>query len=174
MITLQRVPAAPPVGLDLALTPASVSPALVFAALLGACVWIGGFVMLVVVVGVARQHLPLDAQVSFFRALGRRYLPVGGLSLALALAAGCALLSTHRWDATALAAVIVAAVLILALIAGVIQARGMTRLRRRHLDAPDDRGLASRIHREAVAAGILRALIGALSVALLVLAAILA
>jgi hypothetical protein len=153
---------------------AVVNPVLVFAALLGACVWVGGFAAIVVVVGVARRQLDGPAQVAFFRMLGRRYLPVGCAALALALGAGAGLLSARRWDGAALAAVLVAAALLVTLAAGVAQARGMTRLRARLHDTPTDLALAGRVRRGAARAAALRATIGLLSLALLALAAVLA
>lgn len=136
--------------------------------------WIGGFVAIVVVVRIARQQLERPAQVTFFRALGRRYLGVGAGALVVALAAGAALLAEHPWDGTTLAAVLVATALVLVTIVGVVQARGMTRLRAHALSAPDDPVLLARVRRGAARAGILRATIGLLSLALLALAAALA
>ncbi len=153
---------------------ALLDPVLAFGALFGACVWVGGFVVIGVVVGVARRQLDPPAQVAFFRLLGRRYLPIGCAALALALGAGGGLLRSRRWDGTALAAVLVAAVLVVTLAAGVAQARGMTRLRARLLDAPADLALSGRVRRGAVRAAALRASIGLLSLVLLGLAAVLA
>lgn len=153
---------------------AAASPALVFAAMLGACVWVGGFVTIVVVARVARRVLERPAQVAFFRTLGRRYLLVGVPALALAMGAGGALLSDRPWDGRALAAVLVCAALGVVLAAGVAQARAMSRLRGRLLAAPGDDTLGEQVRRGAVQAVVLRALIGALSLALLALAAVLA
>jgi len=147
---------------------------LVFVALLAGSVWVGGFVAIGVVARVAREQLDRPAQVAFFRALGRRYLVVGLVALFAALASGAALLAGRDWDGTALAAVVVAAALVLATIAGILQARGMTRARTRALRDPDDAALADRVQRGAVRAGILRATIGTLTLALLALAAALA
>ncbi|HVW16959.1 MAG TPA: hypothetical protein VHB30_01810 [Solirubrobacteraceae bacterium] len=144
-----------------------------FAALLGACVWVGGFVAIVVVARVAREHLDHPGQVAFFRALGRRYLRLGGVALLAALGAGAALLARHRWDGTVLATVLVAAALLLVTVVGVLQARAMTRLRSRALHDPDP-AVAARVRREARHAGALRAGIGLLSLALVALAAVLA
>jgi len=155
---------------------AAVEPeaAAAFAALLGACVWVGGFVALVVVAGVARSRLERPVQVEFFRSLGRRFLVVGPAGLGLALAGGAALLAGRPWDATAAAAVAVAVALVASTLAGVLQARAMTRLRSRGLRRPADRGLAERVRRGAALARVLRAAIGVLSLVLLLLAAVLA
>lgn len=147
---------------------------LVFVALLAASVWVGGFVAIAVVARVARRELERGAQVAFFRALGRSYGVVGGGALAVALGCGAALLADRAWDDTALAAVLVAVALVLVTIAGVAQARGMTRLRRSALLHGDDDLLATRVRAGAVRATVLRAAIGALSLALLALAAVLA
>ncbi len=153
---------------------ATAEPLLTFAALLGACIWVGGFVAIVVVVRAARGQLNPAAQIAFFRALGRSYLPVGCVGLALALGAGGALLAGRRWDGLALATVLVAAALVLALAVGVAQARGMTRLRAHLVKLPDDAPLRARVERGARRAALLRAAIGLLTLALLALASALA
>jgi hypothetical protein len=149
------------------------SAVLVFVALLAACVWVGGFVAIAVAARVARRELAPGAQVAFFRGLGRSYGVVGGVALAVALGCGAALLAGHGWDGTALAAVVVAVALVAVTVAGVTQARGMTRLRRRALDA-GEAALAARVRAGAARANALRAAIGALSLVLLALAAVLA
>jgi uncharacterized membrane protein len=153
---------------------AATRPVLVFVTLLSASVWVGGFVAIAVVARIARSRLDPAARVSFFRALGRRYGIVSGSALVVMLVGGALLLTDHAWDATAACAVAVAAALVLATVAGVAQARGMTRLRRRALDEPDDRALAARVRRGAGRAAALRATIGALSLVLLALASVLA
>jgi hypothetical protein len=69
---------------------------------------------------------------------------------------------------------VLAVALVLATGAGVVQARGMTRLRQRAVREPGDAALTARIERNARRALVLRALIGALTVALLALGAALA
>ncbi|MGH2865861.1 MAG: hypothetical protein ACRDJX_11525 [Solirubrobacteraceae bacterium] len=150
---------------------ATASPVLVFLALLGASVWVGGFVAIAVVARAARRTLEPPAQVAFFRALGRSYAVVGDTALVLALASGAELLRAHRWDATTLAAVVLAGALVVATAAGMAQARGMTRLRRRALREPAAPILTAQVRRGAVRATIIRATIGALSLALLALVA---
>lgn len=153
---------------------AAAEPLLTFAALLGACIWVGGFVAIVVVARAARGQLDPASRVTFFRAFGRGFLPVGCLGLALALGAGGALLAGRRWDGLALATVLVAVALVLSLAAGVAQARGMTRLRARLVASPDDVPLRISVERNALRAVLLRAALGLLSLALLVLASVLA
>jgi hypothetical protein len=150
------------------------TPVVVFLALLGWSIWLGGFVAIAVVARIARRQLDRPAQVAFFRALGRRYIVVAAPALVVALAAGGVLLADRPWDGTALAAVLAAGALVLVTGAGVAQARGMTRLRGRVLREGDDAALATSLRRGALLAGVLRAAIGLLSLALLALAAVLA
>jgi len=91
---------------------------------------------------------------------------VAGLALALALASGAVLLSGHPWDGQVTAATAVAGCLVAVTVAGVVQARRMTRLRHRALGNPGDPRLARQVRRETITAAILRALIAALSLAL--------
>ena len=67
--------------------------------------------------------------------------------------------------------VVLASALVLATSAGVTQARGMTRLRQQAVRDPEDSVLATRVRHGALRAGVLRAMIAALSVALLALVA---
>jgi uncharacterized membrane protein len=152
---------------------ATPSPVLLFVNLLATCVWVGGFVAIGVVVVVARRQLGEAEQVAFFRALGRSYGVVGGAALTVALASGAVLLGDRGWDRTALAAVVLAAALVIATVAGVAQARGMTRLRDHALRDQGDAALATRLQRGAKRATVLRATIGALTLALLATGAVL-
>ena len=147
---------------------------LLFLHLFAVSVWVGGFVTIAVVTRVVRRQLPMPAQVAFFRSLGRGFGVVGGLALGVALLTGGALLSRRGWDAWAAVAVVLAVALVLATGAGVVQARGMTRLRQRAVREPRDAVLTARIERNARRALVLRALIGALTVALLAFGAALA
>lgn len=148
---------------------ASISPVLVFLALLGACVWVGGLVAIAVVARAARATLEPPARIAFFRALGRSYATVGGAALVIALGSGMALLSDHRWSAMALAAVLVSAALLLVTAAGVRQARGMTRLRQQAVHEATNPILTERVRRGARRARMLRGAIALLSVALLLI-----
>jgi hypothetical protein len=84
------------------------------------------------------------------------------------------LLSRHPRDGQVTAATAGAGSLVAVTVAGVVQARRMTRLRHRALGNPGDPRLARQVRREAITAAILRALIAALSLALLALGALLA
>jgi hypothetical protein len=150
-----------------------VSALLAFWALLGGAIWVGGFVAIAVVTRIARARLPAADQVAFFRSLGRDYGIVSTVALAVALGCGGGLLARRGWDGEATAAAVVAAAVVACTVAGVLQARGMTRLRHAALGGADP-GLEGRIRRGAARARVLRGLIGALSVALVALAAVIA
>lgn len=154
--------------------PEGARSALAAVLVLATAVWVGGFVTLAVVARVARRTVGPAERVALFRRLGRIYLWLGGTALALALASGAGLLYDHRWDGVLTAAATVAAGLVAATVVGVAQAQQMTRLRRGAVQRSDDAALAGRVRRGARTAGILRALIGALSIALLALGVVLA
>ena len=142
--------------------------------LLATSIWIGGYVAIVVVARVATATLEPRARVAFFRSLGRAYLRVGVPALVLALVAGAVL----AWDGPKgglfAAIVTVVAVLLVSFAVAVVQARRMTRLRHRLTETPTDERLRADVARGARAAGTLRAVLGLLSVALVVLGAFLA
>jgi uncharacterized membrane protein len=136
---------------------------------LATAVWIGGLVTIFVVARVAHATLGPAERVAFFRGLGRAYGLVGGAALVVALASGGVLASRHRWDGQLAAGAVVAAGLVAATAAGVVQARRMTRLRQ---DALQDLGspeLAAKVRRGGRNAAALRAAIAALSLTLLCL-----
>lgn len=139
--------------------------------LLAATIWVGGFVAIAVVGRVARRTLEPPDRIAFFRSLGRAYGVVGGAALLVALGTGIALLPEPLTSPRDLAAFALGAALVVATAAGVRQARAMTRLRTRVLAEP---ALTGRLRRAAIAATLLRASIGLLTLALLGLAAVLA
>lgn len=141
---------------------------------LTSCVWVGGYVAIGVVARVATNTLAPIQRVTFFRGLGRAYLPIGAPSLAIALGTGAALASTRGWDAVLIAAVVAAAALVVSLAVGVAQARRMTRLRAAALASPHTEALAHDVLRVARAATLLRAVIGLLSLTLIALGSLLA
>jgi hypothetical protein len=142
--------------------------------LLSTSVWLGGYVAIAVVARVATATLEPAGRVAFFRALGRRYLWVGGGALVVAIGTGAALLDYDSGGALLIATIVLTAVLVGTLAVAVGQARRQTRLRRAALAAPRDEALAARVHATAVRAGLLRALLGAITVALVVLGSFLA
>lgn len=145
--------------------------ALIAIELLAASVWTGGLVAIAVVAWCARQHLDAATRVAFFRTLGRRYLRIASGALVAAYAAGGALIAAGHWSGIKSAIVVAAAALVVVTLAGVVQARSLTRLRTAALTG-DPRLDASQLARRARRAGALRGLIATLTVALIVLAAI--
>lgn len=144
-----------------------VTAALTGVLILATSIWVGGFVAIVVVTRVARRTLSPDSQVAFFRAVGRSFGRVSSLALIVILGVGATLLSDRSWSGLLIAAIVIAAAVVIATGCGVAQARRMGNARQQALSAPERPELAERVRRGARNAGALRALIGALSLALL-------
>jgi uncharacterized membrane protein len=142
--------------------------------ILATSVWIGGYVALIVVARVATATLDPRARAMFFRTLGRRFFWVSVPALAIALVAGGVLARNSTQDGLLAAIIAIVAVLLVSFAIAVAQARRMTRLRRRLLQAPTDQMLQARVARGARAAGALRASLGLLGVTLIVLGSFLA
>ena len=140
---------------------------------LTASIWVGGLVAIFVVSRAATATLEPAQRVALFRSVGRSYGIVGSAALLVALASGALLLRGHPWNATLIAATIIAALLLLALAAGMAQARAMTRLRSRALTDPGG-ALDPEVRRGAVRATALRGAIALLTLILAVLGASLA
>lgn len=104
---------------------------------------------------------------------GRRYGLVSGLTLLLGLATGAVLLAGRPWTGPLIAVATVTGLLVVSTLVGVAQARRMTRLRQHALRDAEDTGIADRLSRAARGATLLRAGIGALSLALIALGALL-
>jgi len=138
--------------------------------LFAASVWMGGWVSAIAVARSTSATLSREDRVAFFRHFGRHFGIVTGAALAIALGCGLVLLLTARWTGTSSALVVASAVLVVVLLCGVTQARGLTRMRAASIAAPGDRDLQARIQSRARAAAILRGSIGVLSVLILVLA----
>ena len=141
--------------------------------LVAASIWIGGLVAIGLVAHVARQTIQPRVRIRFFRSLGRRYLRAGGSSLLVALVCGALLLAPGDWTNEKAVALVFAAALVLVTVVAVIQARRLTVLRQAALEgggaAP---GLVILVDRRARSAAILRAMIGVLTLALVVTAAV--
>jgi uncharacterized membrane protein len=139
---------------------------------LAASIWVGGLVAIFVVARAASATLEPAQRVALFRSVGRSYGVVGSVALLVALITGALLLRGHPWEALLSAAAIVAATLLVVLAAGMAQARAMTRLRRRALAQPfGGEALEAAVRRGAILATILRATIGVLTLALVLLGA---
>lgn len=153
--------------------PAPLRVVLITILLLATCVWIGGWSALVVVARSTTATLSASARVDFFRHFGRVYGTVSTIALVIGLVCGGILLIARDWTGLSTAIVVLAVVLLLILGWGVLQARSLTRMRRALHSGEADADLAVRVSRRARAASVLRAMIGVLSVAVMVLAIIL-
>jgi uncharacterized membrane protein len=137
---------------------------------LASAIWVGGLVAIFVVARAASRTVEPAQRIEFFRALGRSYGAVGTVALLVALVTGAVLLGDHPLDGLVVAAIAAAATLLVATAAGMAQARAMTRLRRRAATRLGGE-LDPRVRRGALLAAALRACIGALTLALVVLGA---
>ena len=145
---------------------------LVATELLAASVWVGSLASLAVVANVARRALEPRSQVVFFRALGRRYALVGPASLLVSIGVGLAIAwPPSKWSAALASAVALAGALVVATVAGMAQARAMTRRRQKAVSAPGGAASARAVRRGRLVAGGLRGLMAALTLAVVVLCA---
>lgn len=142
--------------------------------LLATSIWIGGYVAIGVVARTAVKTLDPANRVAFFRTLGRSYLWVGTPALIVAYISGAVLVRNHDWDGTLISTTVIAVLLLLGLAIAVVQARRMTRLRHEYVGSPNNGALAEEVRRNGKAATVLRAALGLLSIALVVLGAFLA
>ena len=148
--------------------------ALAVVLVLATSVWVGGLVTLAVVARAASRTVGAADRVAFFRSLGRSYGAVGGLAMVAALAAGAALVAGRPWSGLLATTGAVAVTLVLSTVAGVVQAREMTRLRQRAVSEPSTPRLRAQLRQGSVAATALRGLIAASSIALVVLGVLVA
>lgn len=140
---------------------------------LATSVWLGGYVAIAIVARASSVSLAPAARVAFFRALGRAYLPVGSAALMLAFVSGGVLLRGRAVDGVYIAAATTAALLVLVLAVAVAQARRLTELRQRANDSLGDNPPPVGAARGGSFATLLRALLGVLSVMLVVLGCVL-
>lgn len=150
--------------------PAALEHVLAAVATLGAAVWIGGFVAIMVVNRSTRDVLGSADRIALFRVIGRRYLVLATLAAALVVICGGILLAAAPFDGVTVGILAVVAGIVALTIAGVVQARRMGRLRSAAHELPDNTLLADQVRRGAIQARVLRALIGLASLALYVLA----
>jgi len=136
------------------------------AVFLGAAIWVGGYVTVVVVTRVANRTLAADQRLAFFRLFGRVYGAVTGLAFAGVVLGGSVLLRDRRWDGTLVAAAVVAFAIVVATIVGVWQARAMTRLRAAAVTDKANADVVAMVARRARSAALLRLVIGVLTFAL--------
>lgn len=154
--------------------PDSVEAVVLAVFVLATSIWVGGYVAIVVVARTAAATVDPGSRVAFFRTLGRSYLGVGLPALIVALVTGGVLAGGLDWDALLVTTVVVAAALLVSFAVAVAQARRMTVLRRNLLGSPGDEQLDVQVRRGARVAAGLRAVLGLLSLALVVLGAFLA
>jgi len=150
--------------------------------LIGAAVWAGGLVFLGIAASVARKTIPPDQRIVFFRALGRRFAIVAGISAAAIAATGIDMASDRlaSWGAlldTGYGRILFAKIVLFALalveaaVHSLVLGPRLGRLRAELLNAPDEAELQSRLRRTAAISGIVSALMLLQTVAILVLAA---
>jgi hypothetical protein len=139
--------------------------------LLSASIWLGSLVCLALVARVARQVLDGPSRIALFRGIGRVYGPVGTSALLIAIAAGIVLAGPpSHWSPMIATSFALSFLLVVITVAGMLQARAMTRRRQRALDAPGDLA-TNAIRRGAAQAGALRATMSLLTLVILVLGA---
>jgi uncharacterized membrane protein len=142
--------------------------------ILATSVWVGGYVAIAAVARAATATLDRAARVAFFRALGRLYFWVGVPALIVAVATGGLLARDVATDGLFVALVALLVALLVGIAVAVAQARRMTRLRQSLLTSPSDESLRAQVARGGQAAGILRAVLGLLSIASVVLGSFIA
>jgi hypothetical protein len=138
--------------------------------IIAASVWIGSLVCLALVSRVAGQTLDGPSRVALFRGIGRLYGIVGSACLVIALFVGFLLVEpvTGGADAALIAACVV---LLVVSVAGMLQARRMTVRRGAANDAPQSASAARAVQHGAAVAGVLRASIAVVTLAIVVLSA---
>ena len=152
--------------------PASVGGALLGLLIVSSAVWLGGWVALVVVARSTTATLSRHDRVAFFRHFGPRFGIVATVALLVAYVSGIILLASAPWTVVSTLLVVIAVVILVVLGVGILQARRMTRLRRAVVVAPDDGLLSTRVRRGARRALVLRAGLGVLSLAMVILVVI--
>lgn len=137
---------------------------------LGAAVWIGGFIAIMVMNRSARDTLSGPDRVALFRSLGRRYLKVVGAAGIVVVVCGGVLLASSPFDGITISILAAVVLLVIVTVAGVVQARRMTALRKAAHQSQNPEEFADHLRHGSRHARILRTLIGLVSLALFVLA----
>src|SRR3989442_1015311 len=139
-------------------------------------------VFLGVAVGAARRTLGDRERIPLFRQLGRRFLLVGGVAMAVLIATGTNMASdrlgaledlfdTDYGKRLADKLALVIAVILLTSFHSLVQGPALSRLREKALQQPGDAELARLIRRKSARAGVVSALNLIATLAILVLAA---
>ncbi len=146
--------------------------ALITIELLASSIWVGSLVCLAVVARATTNALPQASRVQLFRNVGQLYGRLGTACLVVAIGIGFALAgSPGNWGAQLATALALSLLLLAITVAGMMQARRMTKLRTQALEHADDDSWAQRVQRGATQAAALRGLIGLLTLAVVVLGA---
>jgi uncharacterized membrane protein len=153
-----------------AVLPFALTRALLGLLILGAGVWMGGFVAIMIVNATSKKTIDAAGRIALFRGLGRSYLKVAAVAFVLVVVPGGILLAFRPWDGFTLAILLVALLLVVLTGIAVRQARRMTRMRKAALAHPADGPCPAPIGRNARRAWVLRMGIGVASLALFVLA----
>lgn len=140
--------------------------------IIGAGMWIGGMIAVTMLAVISKRAFEPTVRAAFFRRFARTYFPTFGSALVVAAIAGFIMLIDRGYDGIAWAITILVIIILVALAAGVVQARAMTRLRTRAAELGDavDADLARQITRQGRSAAALRGSLGILSAAVFVLA----
>lgn len=133
---------------------------------LGAGLWMGGFIAIMIVSATSKKSLGAQDRIALFRGLGRGYLRVAIVAFVAVVIPGAVLLAFRPWDGYSLAIVVLAAALVVVTALGVRQARRLTRMRKAAAEAPNGGTPPATLVRKAAAARILRTAIGLLSLAI--------
>lgn len=135
-------------------------------------VWVGSLVSLVVVSSVARRELDARSRVVLFRGVGRSYQYLGTGSLLVCVAAGLVLAwPLSQVDGRLAALFLLSGVLLAVSVAGMVQAKRMTVRRRGALERPEDAQALLAVRHGAVAATVLRAVIGSVTLVMVLIGA---
>lgn len=148
------------------------NPSLIAIELIAASIWTGSIVCLMVVTSAARASLDSETRVAFFRALGRRYGALGSAALAVSIGVGLAMLwPPQSWGPLQDTVLALAGALVVLTAIGVRQARAMTRLRREAFGKGSERAVSRAVRRGAIVATFLRATMGFVTLAVIVVVA---
>lgn len=146
---------------------------LIVVVILACAIWIGGYVTVIVVSAITRKTLDGRTRVDFFRRFGAAIFAVTIPALLVAYASGWTLLARLPWSGGLTRMAVGSAALLLVVVVGVIQARDLTRLRRRLAAEAGNDNLARTIRKRAHAATAARGLIGILTLGLVINTAVL-
>lgn len=145
---------------------------------LGAGLWMGGFIAIMIVSATSKKSLATPQRIALFRGLGRSYLRVAVIAFAAVAIPGAILLACRSWDGYSWAVVALAVALVVVTALAVRQARQLTRMRKAAAqagmqaqtsgEAPNAPTSSASLTTKANAARVLRTAIGLLSLAIFI------